>query len=326
MFHRVIGLSSVLLGCLVGCSHHGHRDSGCCHHGHHHGDSGNLNAVCGDGEACTCSAPLYPGDHDCHGKCRKHDRQKPMQRMATAFRRSSSRWISSRHTSGCECESCNCDPYISQPMMWEQHAVAQPVWGVPQTCGCDSCAISMTDGWTDGGVPITGGYYAATDPGSSACGCGEQNFTDGSMHIPEGNGPYEYSVESPMMTIPDGNPGNAVQRSFPPSPSLQAPGTPGSLNNDIAKPLPIPPADQGAVPMPQDMTPMDPPMEFPGNAAGEFNPPGGEGAPPADKVLDPVSFEVPRLPPIPERANSSGKRAGPQEVRPIATRSQQWQR
>lgn len=78
--------------------------------------------------------------------------------------------------------------------------------------------------------------------------------------------------------------------------------------------------------MPQDMTPMDPPMEFPESAPGGFEPLENDAAPAADNALNPVHYELPRLPPIPERAHTSGKRTAPHQVRPIATGSQQFQR
>ncbi|MEJ7591677.1 MAG: hypothetical protein WKF77_09025 [Planctomycetaceae bacterium] len=143
--------------------------------------------------------------------------------------------------------------------------------------------------------------------------------------MPEGYGPYEYSGAAPMMGIPANDQSHTVPRAFPPAHPSEAPATPDSLNDNVAKPLPIPPAGEGAAPMPQDLTPVDPPMEFPKNAPGGFDPLQEEGAPAAEQVLDPVSFEVPRLPPIPERAHSSNKR-GSQQVQQIPTDSQQFQR
>ena len=67
-------------------------------------------------------------------------------------------------------------------------------------------------------------------------------------------------------------------------------------------------------------------MEFPRKAPGEFDPLQEEGAPAAEQVLDPVSFEVPRLPPIPERAHSSLKRGRSQQVQQITTDAEQFQR
>ena len=331
MFHRVIGLSSVLLVCLAGCSLCSHQGSGCCQHGHQHGNSGNLHAACGAGPACTCAAPLYPGDQNCHQNCQKHHRQQPMQRMATAFRRSTSKWMSGQHASGCACGSCGYESY--QPMMWDQNGCGQPVCGIPQTCGigqacggCDSCAPLMTGGWSAGGSSVNGGVYAAADQGAIGCGCGPQHSTSGSMYIPEGNGQYEYSAEAPMMSVPANDQSQAGPRSFPPTRQYEAPATPGTLNDSVAKPLPIPPAEESPAPMPQDLTPMDPPMEFPKNTPGEFDPLQEEGAPAAEKVLDPVSFEIPRLPPLPERAHSSVKRGGSQQVELISTDSEQFQR
>lgn len=305
MFHRVIGLSSVLLVCVAGCSLHGHHSAGCCQqghpHGHKHGHPGSLKATCGTDVACTCTAPLYPGDQNCHGNCLKHQHQRPIHRMATAFRRSSSQWMSGPHANGCACGSCGSESYFSQPTMWEQNACGQPLSGGLQSCGCDSCAISMT-----------GGVYETPGQGSTDCGCGQQISTNGAMYIPEGSGPSGYTAEYPMMSIPADNHSQTGPRSFgPTSPLEAAPSPPGALNENGAKPLPTPPTGQDATPMPQDLTPVDPPMEFPKNAPGEFDPLQEEAAPAAGKVVDPVSYEVPRLPPIPVRAHSSVQRGGP---------------
>ena len=314
MFHRVIGLSSVLLGCLAGCSLSGHGDRGCCQHG----DSASCNAPCSVGEDCTCSAPLYPGDQNCQNNCQKHSRQRPMQRLATAFRRASSKRKSGPHASECTCESCGYESVMSQPMIWEQNPCGQPMCGAPQACGCDSCGPSWTGGWSAGDSPAGGGFYATPEQGSTGCDCGQQHSTNGSMYIPEGNAQFENSAEAPRMSVPASEQSHVVPRSFPPSP--------GSLDDNVAKPLPLPPSSEGTAPTPQDLTPMEPPMEFPKNTPGDFDPLQQEGAPAAKKVVDPVSFEIPRLPAIPERDHSSAKRGGPQPVRPIATDSERFQR
>lgn len=338
MFHRVIGLSSVLLVCLAGCSLCSHQGSGYCQHGHQHGNSGSLNAACGEDLACTCAAPLYPGDQNGQHNCKKHHRQPPMQRMATAFRRSSSKWMSGPHASGCPCGSGGHETYVSQPMMWEQDACGQTGCGVQQVCGVlpacgvdqawvgDSCAPTMTGGWSSGGFPAGGEFYATADPGSTGCNCGQQHSTNGSMYIPEGDGSYEYSTEAPMLNVPANVQGNTVPRSFPPAQPFEAPATPDPLSDTFAKPFPVPPGAESAAPIPQDLTPMDPPVEFPKNATDQFDPLQEEGAPAADKVLDPVRFDIPRLPPLPEQNRSSVKRGGFQPVVPIATDSEQFQR
>jgi hypothetical protein len=146
------------------------------------------------------------------------------------------------------------------------------------------------------------------------------------MYIPEGNGQYESSTEAPMISVPVNDQSNTVPRSFPPTRQYEVPATSGTLNDSVAKPLPIPPAEESPAPIPQDLTPVDPPMEFPQNTPGEFDPLEEEGAPAAKKVLDAVSFEIPRLPPIPERAHSSVKRGGSQQVELISTDSVQFQR
>ncbi len=296
MFHRVLGLSSILLVCLAGCSLRGHRDSGCHQHGRLQRHSANLNNTCGPDEICTCTAPLYLGDQQCHRNCRKHRRQRPMRRMATAFRRNSPQWLSGFGT--CECESC-CDqacmlgPMTGGPTMCGQSGYMQSSWGSQQTCGCDSCATSMSDGWLEGAATSGEWYQNSADQHASGCGCGEGHHTGSSDYFPESNGAYEYSAETPMMSIPPQHQNNNVPRSFPPS-------------------------------MPHDMTPMDPPMVLPRTDPDVFDPAAEHGVPPAEKTLDPVSYEIPRLPPIPDRSqNASFGRVESHPLRPIENSSQQ---
>lgn len=321
MFHRVAGPGLLIFLCLTGCCLSGHQDCRCHQHGHEHRHSGNLNAVCGEPEACTCTTPLYSGDRNYYRNCRKHNRQRPMHRIATAFRRSSPQWMSGPHTSGCECGSSGCEMNIDQPEMWEQNAHFQPAWGDQQTCGCDSCATSVTDSWS------TGGWYSESpEQGFSGCGCGEQHSPYGSMSVPEENGQFQYSAEGPDMGFPTDDQTNNVPRAFPPSSRDATPPTLGSQNSDSATPIPVPELHREAVPMPQDMTPMDSPMEFPKNSPDGFDPLEKDAAPAADNILDPVNYELPRLPPIPERDYMSGKHKVPQQVRPITTSSQPFQR
>ncbi|MCA9011388.1 MAG: hypothetical protein KDB01_16665 [Planctomycetaceae bacterium] len=179
---------------------------------------------------------------------------------------------------------------------------APPAYVTP-SCGCDACAASMTDGWFPGAME-----YGAIDQGIPGCGCGEQVFASCSCGSPD-HGLYEHSVESPVMPIPGYPPGNAEPRAFPPSNPKPGADT-GNRNLDTPKQAPNAPANREALPMPQDMTPMEVPMEFPENAPERFEPI-EEGAPPANNILDPVSYEIPRLPPIPVRAHSSTKRSSP---------------
>ena len=78
-----------------------------------------------------------------------------------------------------------------------------------------------------------------------------------------------------------------------------------------SKPAPMPPnnGDKDSVPMPipQDLTPMDLDSDTPKDKL--FDPLSEEAAPKADSPLDPVSYEVPLLPPLPiPDHTSSGKR------------------
>lgn len=309
MLHRVIGLGSLLLACLAGCAHHGHRGCGCHKHGYSPGDSANLNAECGEGGLCTCAVPPHPGDQHCRRHCRKHKRQRAVQRMATAFRRSSPHWLSGPRADECECGCCGDEMYpgaqmTDSAMMWEQNMYAQPAWESQQFCGCDSCATSMTNDWSAGNWT-----YDSVDQSSGSCGCGEQYPASSLMHIPNDNGLYEYPAESAPMSMPSHDQSRDELRTFPPSSSHGDPATP---SQGSPEPAPIAPSSRNSVPMPQDMTP----MEFPENVPNGFDP-ADERAPAPDRILDPVSYEIPRLPPIPERANSSVKRIGPHQVRPI---------
>ena len=128
------------------------------------------------------------------------------------------------------------------------------------------------------------------------------------------------------MGFPTDDQTNNVPRAFPPSSRDATPPTLGSQNSDSATPIPVPELHREAVPMPQDMTPMDSPMEFPKNSPDGFDPLEKDAAPAADNILDPVNYELPRLPPIPERDYMSGKHKVPQQVRPITTSSQPFQR
>ena len=321
MFHRVAGLGLLTLMCLAGCSLRGHHDCHCRHHGQEHRHSKNLNSSCGEADACTCTAPLYPGDLNQSGNCPKHKRQRRMHRMATAFRRTTPKMMFGPQSAEFECGISGCDTCFSQPEMWGQNTYMQPVWGNQQTCGCDSCGMSMTDSWSSGGW-----YPETAEQGFSGCGCGEQHSVHGTMSVPEEMGQFQYSAEGPAMGSPADYQINNTPRAFPPVSPEAAPSTPGSPNVDSAAPGAVPRGHRDTVPMPQDMTPMDPPMEFPKNAPEGFDPLQEEAAPAADNVLDPVSYELPRLPPIPERDYRSGKHRVPQQVRPIETSPQQFQR
>ena len=124
------------------------------------------------------------------------------------------------------------------------------------------------------------------------------------------------------MSFPVDGESSSDPRTFSPTPPNDTPTSPGPSNSGAAKPLTVPPASGENVPMPQDMTP----KESPKNAPGSFDPLGEEAAPAADNVLDPVSYDLPRIPPIPARVRSVVKRSGPSTVRPIATNAQQFQR
>jgi hypothetical protein len=317
MFHRVIGLSSLLILCLTGCSLRGHRECSCHQHMQPGRHASNRNATIRDDGSCSCTAPLYPGDQHCHQNCNKHKhknkRQRPMQRMASAVRRSSQEWLSGLREDPCACgcegqDGCFYEPCTDANAMWAPGMYGQPAYET-QSCGCDACATSMTNDWFPGTME-----YGAIGPGIPGCGCGEQVVAGCSTCGSSEHEMYEHSVESPVMPIPGHLPGNAGPRAFPPS--NPQPGH-DSKNKDLDKPEQAPnvPGNGVAVPMPQDMTPMELPMEFPENAPERFEPL-EEGAPAATNILEPISYEIPRLPPIPVRAHSSTKRSSPQVVKP----------
>lgn len=330
MFHRVIGLSSLLIVCVAGCSLRGHRDCNCHQHMQPGRHASNLNVTinrdgsCGDG-SCSCTAPLYPGDQHCHQNCNKHKHKRrwPMQRMASAVRRSSQQWFSGLGEDECACgcdrqDSCFYEPCTNVNTMWPSGMDTSPAYATPScgfdACGCDACAASMTNGWFPGATE-----YGAMNQGIPGCGCGEQVVAGCSTCASPENGLYEHSVESPVMPIPGYPPGNAEPRAFPPS--NPKPGTESENRHmDTPKQAPDAPAKREALPMPQDMTPMELPMEFPENAPERLEPI-EEGAPAAHNILDPISYEIPRLPPIPVRAHSSAKRSSPPVVLPRDPRS-----
>jgi hypothetical protein len=322
MFHRVLGLSSILLVCLAGCSLRGHRDCGCHQHGRPLRHAANLNNTCGPEEVCTCTAPLYPGDQQCHRNCRKHRRQRPMRRMATAFRRNSPQWLSG--FGACECESCCDQSCMPGPTMCGQSGYIQSSWGTQQACGCDSCATSMTDGWFPGAETSGEWHQNSADQHGPGCGCGESYYGGDSGNFPADQGMHEYSVEAPAMNIPPQEHNNTGPRSFPPSTPHGAPGPHGSPGDHGMERAPIAPSNRDSVPMPHDMTPMDPPMVLPGSSPDVFEPLPEDDAPAADKTLDPVSYEIPRLPPIPDRAHySTVRRVEAKNFRPMEISSHQ---
>ena len=173
---------------------------------------------------------------------------------------------------------------------------------------------------------MDGGYYETADQDPSGCGCGEQFSANDSSYLQGENAPYEYSAEAPAMNSSAFDEGGNDPRTFYATPQNGTSATPGAPTSGAAKPLPAAPPNRAGVPMPQDMTPMDPPMEFPKNSPGEFDPLDEKSAPAAEKVLDPVSFDLPRLPAIPLRSHSSVKRTVPRPVQPLATTSQHFQR
>jgi len=332
MFHRLLGLGLLLLVCFTGCSLRDHRGCNCQHHGRMHRQSANPNTIYNPHDECTCPAPLYPGDQQCQGNCRKHKRQRPLRRTTAALRRNSKHWLTglsgSGSDGGCCSDECCIDGQMAgpqmmgQPVMYAQNGCVQPAWGTQQSCCCDSCSMSVSNGWFEDGVTSEAWFNDSASSNSSGCGCGESQADSGPVYMPEQSEAYEYSADSPAMNIPVPDHTSHGPRSFPPtSPhSFSSPnGSPGNHNMESA---PTAPTDQRTVPMPQDMTPIDP-MVLPRTNPNGFDPT-EDAAPPADRAVDPISYELPRLPPIPERVHySTFRRLEAQHFRPIQINSQQ---
>jgi hypothetical protein len=311
MFNRVLVLTSLFTAGLVGCSLHRHHDCGCGEHGRVQNVVGHR----GESTVCSCTPPLFPGDQGCHGNCPQHARQRPLRQLATKFRRSAPSWFRGPHGDNCGCGACgtvSCGEslcadgtFVSGAGMYPQSVCSQPVWDTEGTCGCDSCSLAMTANWQIDGTFSSGAYSATAGP--SGCGCGE-HFTPHPTTSSSGES-WEYSNpdNSPLMDghVKPSESGDA--RTFAPSGPHGLPIPPDSSS----KPAPMPPADSEPVPMPmpmpQDMTPMDSDSASPKDTL--FEPLSEEGAPAAESPVDPMSYEVPLLPPlpIPDHA-SSGKR------------------
>ena len=107
-FHRMVGLSVLLVICVSGCHcarfrGHACRNPNCRQH--------HKSAEVAETEVCTCTAPLYAGDQHHRQHCRKHHHLKPKQRLAAAMRRHSPEWMYGPAAGGCgdcggDCGGC----------------------------------------------------------------------------------------------------------------------------------------------------------------------------------------------------------------------------
>ena len=304
MFNRILVLTGLFTAGLVGCSLNRHHGCGCGEHSL----VGNVSSSCGS-NACSCTPPLFPGDQGCQGNCQQHARQRPLKQIATKFRRSTPSWFRGRHANNCGCGSCGATscgvPQYAAGSFGADHCMCgQPTSNTGTTCGCDSCSSGITSNWQIDG---TSDLYPAMSM-SSDCGCGEHVTADASTFSTGGGWEYYNPDNSPLMNG-HGNPSQGGDaRTFAPSGPHALPVPPSSNS----KPAPMPPNHGDSVPMPmpmpmpQDMTPMGPGLP---PKDGLFDPLSEESAPAADNPLDPVSYDVPLLPPLPVPDHaSSGKR------------------
>lgn len=298
-FPRTISLSTLLFLCVSGCQYSHFGCKAMVQHRHHH-------AGCGD-TACGCTPPLYPGDTG--SQCKKHSKMRPMQRVASTFRRNSPNWISGESSPGCT----ECGYPVSDQMAFGQTGCGQmgcvacgggQVW--QQGCfqstmmSCDSMNSPFVDGWyydessvalasscgsaDCGGAGHGGEVFPGDISQSSGCGCTNQQMMQG---VPN----------RPQVTLP--NPPRSFSPSLPPNQGYEAPVPPGAAIP--TPPMKTPAANQNRF-VPQDVTPMDEPMPMPvpNDAPGPlFDPLDNEAAPLPPTAVDPVSFEVPHWDPIP---------------------------
>jgi len=311
MFNRVLVLTCLFTAGLVGCSMNRHHGCGCGEHGL----VGNVPNSRGRSNGCSCTPPLFPGDQGCQANCQQHSRQRPLKQMATKFRRSAPSWLKAPQRNNGSCGSCGaascgvsqcgCGSFLTDQVMYPQTVCGQPVCNTGAACGCDSCASAMTSNWQIDGTFNSGAYSAMSSP--SSCGCGEPFTADATTFSSGGGWEYGNLENSPSMNGHGSSSQGGDARSFAPSGPHVLPIPPGSHS----KPAPMPPNDGDSVPMPipmpQDMTPMDSNSLSPKD--GLFDPLSEEGAPAAENPLDPVSYDVPLLPPLPvPDRSSSGKR------------------
>ena len=315
MFNRVLVMSGLLTAGLVGCSLNRHHECGCGEHGRvrnvvrHHAES----------NACTCTPPLFPGDQGCQSNCRQHARQRPLSRMATRFRRSAPSWFRGPHGHNCDCGACGTASYCESQFpdvlfvpgagMCPQTVCSQPGWDAGGTCGCDSCSSAMMSNWQIDATFSSDAYSAM--PGPSSCGCGEHVAPDTTPFSADGSWEYSHPHNSPLMDGQINQPPGGDARTFAPSGPHVLPLPPDSSSTPapipLADPEPAPMPMPMPMPMPQDLTPPDSDSASPKNPL--FDPLSEEGAPAAESPLDPASYELPLLPPLPVPDHaSSGKR------------------
>ena len=313
MFNRVLVLTCLFTAGLVGCSMNRHHGCGCGEHGL----IGNVHNSSGGSNGCSCTPPLFPGDQGCQENCQQHTRQRPLKQMATRFRRSAPSWFGGSHGNNCGCGACGAascggsqcasGSFVADQGMHPQTVCSQPVRRTGADCGCDSCSAAMTSNWQIDGTFNSGANSAMSSP--SGCGCGEHGTPNATTFSPGGGWEYYNPDNSPLMNGHSNPSQGGDARTFAPSGPHVLPIPSGSNS----KPAPMPPSDGDSVPMPmpmpmpQDMTPMDSNSLSPKD--GLFDPLSEEGAPAAENPLDPVSYDVPLLPPLPvPDRSSSGKR------------------
>ena len=318
MFNRVLVFTSLLTAGLVGCSLNAHHGCGCCEHG----VVRNVSRSFGEFNACTCTPPLFPGDQGCYVNCRQHGRQRPLKQLATKVRRSAPSVFGGAYSNNCDSVFCGtgsceisqfgCNSYDSGQGMCQQTVCSQPVWTPEGDCGCDSCSSGVPSTWQIVSTYNSGVYPSTT--GSTGCSCGEQTEPYATSY-PVGGGLEYYTPDnSPPMDghgNPYRNPSQSVNgQRFAPSGPQVLPVPPETRS----KPAPMPPNDTDAVPMPmpmpmpmpQDMTPMDSDSLSPKDSL--FDPLSEDGAPAAESPVEPISYEIPLLPPLPVPDHQSSEK------------------
>ncbi len=300
-FHQMVSLCILFFVCAPGCH--------LCHHfGHGCNRCEQRSSGCGE-DACTCAAPLCQSDGIQCQRCHKHRHLGPMQRLAAKVHRASPNCLRARSACSCgggcgsDCVSggatggCGCG-FCGESVVWQQGYVS------PSCFACDPMTMPMTDGWYSPGASISQG----------GCGCGESGFSGEEMYSPA-------NVPGIAGTATNVRPQGAVPsppRMFPPadqqiqdSTQVQEDKTPPrNEERDAPAMLKEPLLDNEHFSPAQDVTPGEPvpaPLpDLPRNAPVEFDPLGENGAAPnPSPVVDPTSYQLPRLPPIPERRHGT---------------------
>ena len=295
-FHRMVSLCIPLIFCASGC-HFCHHFGHGCHRCQQH-DPG-----CG-GDVCGCPATRCNDDGIQCQRCGKRRHLRPMQRLAAGVHQGSPDWFSPPSAYSCGgpdcggCDDCR-DGFYGESVAWQQG------YGSPSSFAGDPMAMPMTDGWSYAGEP-----YAGEPTTQGGCGCNQSGNTGQAIYLQGDNGGYY---------------GPGAESEWPPAnvrPQTEAPRPSRSF----------PPAEQQSQDLPpQDMTPVgpmpDPLPDLPQNAPSEFEPLGEKRAAPSPSpVIDPTSYQLPRMPPIPERHHGTTPAPRTRPILHIPTTAESFRR